>query len=112
MASIHPFLACVLDASPSPFPPSVHIAEACVCVLIRGSRSITVGDAVYMQHEGTYLLSPVGLPSIVAIADASPDMPYTALSIKLDFDLARQVMADIDIHAADPASPESPLSLG
>src|SRR5205085_1458779 len=27
-------------------------------------------------------------------------------------DLARQVMADIDIHAADPASPESPVSLG
>lgn len=95
-----------------PVPPSIHMAEACVCLLIRGSRSITVGDAVFTQDEQTYLLSTVGLPSIVAIADASPATPYTALRIDLDFDLARQVMADIDVHALDPASSTPTLSLG
>jgi hypothetical protein len=95
-----------------PVPPSVHMAEACVCVLIRGSRSITVGETVFTQNEGTYLLSTVGLPSIVAIADASSAEPYTALRIDLDLDLARLVMADIDVQSPYPAVPDLALSSG
>lgn len=81
-------------------------------MVIRGSRSITVGDAVFTQDEQTYLLSTVGLPSIVAIADASPAKPYVAVRIDLDLDLARQVMAEIDVQAPDASLPESPVSLG
>lgn len=95
-----------------PVPPSVHMAEACVCVVIRGSRSFTVGDDKVTQNEQAYLLSTVGLPSIVAIPDACPTSPYTALRIDLDLDLAREVMAAIDEKAADLALPVSPLVLG
>jgi AraC-like DNA-binding protein len=95
-----------------PIPPSMHTADACVCVLIRGARSITVGDAVFTQDEDSYLLSTVALPSIIAIPDASPSTPYTALRIDIDFDLARQVMAEIQGQTLAPALPESPLSLG
>lgn len=95
-----------------PVPPTMLMAEACVCLLIRGTRTITVGDAVFTQDEETYLLSTVGVPSIVSIADASPTTPYIALRIDLDFDLARQVLAEIDVGALHSASPKTPLSLG
>jgi transcriptional regulator GlxA family with amidase domain len=38
--------------------------------------------------------------------------PYIGLRIDLDLDLARQVMADIDVQAPDVVLPESPLALG
>jgi AraC-like DNA-binding protein len=67
---------------------------------------------VYAQNENEYLLSTLGLPTIVAIPDASPVNPYTALRIEIDLDIARQVMADIDVEGIPPNQAETCLSFG
>ncbi|MEP9368551.1 AraC family transcriptional regulator [Xanthobacter sp. VNH20] len=83
-----------------PVPPTTHLSDASVCVCVRGAREVAVGDHVWSQGEDWFLLSAIGSPAIVTITDASPEHPYTALRIDLDLDLARQVMADIDIQGA------------
>jgi AraC-like DNA-binding protein len=88
------------------------MAEASVCLCIRGSRKLTVGEGEYVQTENEYLLSTLGLPAIVAIPDASLVNPYTALRIEIDLDLARQIMADIDVEGVRPNQAEACLSFG
>lgn len=95
-----------------PIPPTTLLTEACVCICVRGSRELKICDAVYVHDQKRYLLSAVGLPTIVTIKTASPDAPYTALRIDLDLDLARQVMAEIDMLREDIAQPASYLSFG
>ncbi len=94
-----------------PIPPWSHTAEACFCVLVQGWRTITLGDAVFIQGEQTYLLSTVAVPSIIAIPEASPAAPHVALRIDLDFALARQIITDFAIPAPGSALPESHLFL-
>jgi transcriptional regulator GlxA family with amidase domain len=48
---------------------------------------------------------------VFAIPHASPEEPYTALSIDLDLDLARQMMAHIDINECNAAPSRSKLTL-
>jgi AraC-like DNA-binding protein len=96
----------------TPLPPTTHIAEASVCVGVRGARKLILGEAGFVQLEGDYLLSTVGLPTIVTIPDVSEDKPYTALRIDIDLDLARQIMAEIDVDSAPATHSETGLSFG
>lgn len=94
-----------------PVPPTMHVAEASLCICVRGSRTLSVGQAAYAQDETHYLLSAVGLPTVVAIENASTEKPYTALRVDLDLDLARQVMVEIDARGIGPP-PETQLAFG
>lgn len=80
----------------APVPPSAHLSRPSLCLCVRGARRFSFGDTVFRHEEDRYLLSTVERPMIVAIDDASPERPYSALTIDLDLDLARQVMAEID----------------
>lgn len=95
----------------APVPPMSHVAEACVCVCVRGARSLSLGDAVYAHDQDRFLLSSIGLPAIVAIERASPKHPYTALRIDLDSNLAREVLTNLDSRSAG-APLEPGLSFG
>jgi transcriptional regulator GlxA family with amidase domain len=53
------------------------------------------------------VLTAIDRPTVFAIPHASPQEPYTALSIDLDLDLARQMMAHIDINECN-AAPSRP----
>ncbi|MEX1827476.1 AraC family transcriptional regulator N-terminal domain-containing protein [Luteibacter sp. CQ10] len=85
----------------APVPPTAQLDAACLCVCVRGSRHVSSGDTVIRHEENHFVLTAVERPSIIAIPDASPEHPYTALRIDLDLDLARQVMADIDMERLD-----------
>ncbi|MDB5527408.1 MAG: hypothetical protein JWR51_511 [Devosia sp.] len=90
-------------------PPTSHMAEASVCICVRGSRKLILGETVHVHEPDQYLLNEIGLPTIVTIEEASPDNPYVALRIDLDLNLARQVMAEIDIRP--PQTAQSPASM-
>jgi AraC-like DNA-binding protein len=95
-----------------PIPPTAHLADASVCVCIRSSRQLKVGGSVYTQAEDQYLLNALSVPTIIAIEEASVDNPYIALRVDLDLDLARQVMAEIDVGGGDIAPTNPRPSFG
>ncbi|HWJ74802.1 MAG TPA: AraC family transcriptional regulator [Kaistia sp.] len=95
----------------APVPPTTHMAEASICICISGARQMTFGGGNYDQIESQYLLSTIGLPSIVAIPDASPQNPYTAVRIELDLELARQIMAEVDVDTGDRQPSQSGISI-
>ncbi|HEX7814971.1 AraC family transcriptional regulator [Dyella sp.] len=95
----------------TPVPPTAQVDAACLCICVRGSRRISNGDSVIFHEENHFVLTAVELPSIIAIPDASPHRPYTALRIDLDLNLARQVMAEIDIDTPSHAPGDTCLAV-
>src|ERR1700754_2813153 len=84
-----------------PRPSTTYLYEPSICVCVRGSKRVLLGNEGYVYDETHFLLTTIGLPTIIQINDADPDIPYTALQIILDLDLARQMMIEIDANGID-----------
>jgi AraC-like DNA-binding protein len=81
-----------------------------MCVCIRGQRRVSVGETVVFYDENQIVLTAIDRPTVFAIPHASVQKPYTALRIDLDLDLARQMMAHIDINECNVAPNPSELA--
>ncbi|KWX71574.1 AraC family transcriptional regulator [Paenibacillus riograndensis] len=54
-----------------------------LCIIVQGSKTATVGTESYTYDPASYLVTPVHLPIIGKITEASPQAPY--LSLQLNF---------------------------
>ncbi|KWX72736.1 AraC family transcriptional regulator [Paenibacillus jilunlii] len=54
-----------------------------LCIIVQGSKTATVGTESYTYDPASYLVTPVHLPVIGKITEASPQVPY--LSLQLNF---------------------------
>ncbi len=52
------------------------------------------------------------MPIAVSIADAAPDAPYVGLELDLDLDLARRVIAEVDLHQLESPTADPCLAIG
>ncbi len=80
----------------TPISPTSYLFEPSLCVSASGFKRVTLGEATYTYGEDTFLLTAVGLPTIIEVPDASETKPYVAIQLILDLDLARQVIGDLD----------------
>jgi hypothetical protein len=94
----------------APVPPTIHIDGPCLCVCIRGQRKISVGETSVFQNENQLFLTAIDRPAVYAIPHASLQKPYTALRIDIDLDVARQIMAHIDVNECAVAPSQSELT--
>lgn len=77
---------------------SSYIYEPSLCMIVRGSKRVLLGDTTYRYNEHTFLLTAVGLPTVTQIESASDAAPYVSLQLLLDLTAARQLIADIDVR--------------
>ncbi len=85
----------------SPVNGVMHLTESYFCICLSGARSLTIGSKNYRQQKYDYLLSAIDVPVIVSIDEATPQVPYSAVALELDFELGRRVAVD----AEAPATP-------
>jgi len=100
-----------------PMAPTSHLFEPSLCVGIRGEKRIRLEDQVHEYGPDRFLLTTVGLPTIVEIDHAAPGDPYVAVVVKLDVELARSLAAEIDSSerptpADDAAMVTAPMDAG
>lgn len=81
----------------APVPPTTHLDASCLCLCIRGTRRLTIGNSRLVHHDNQFLLTAIEVPTIIAIPDASPSRPYTGLRIDLDLDAAREIIAELEL---------------
>ncbi|EOX6785749.1 AraC family transcriptional regulator N-terminal domain-containing protein [Pseudomonas aeruginosa] len=96
----------------SPIPPTSYLFEPSLCISARGSKRVRLGEEDYVYDEDHFLLTAVGLPTIIEVPKASAAAPYAAIQIALDFGVAKQVIADIDVHGLSPQSTEAGIAVG
>jgi AraC-like DNA-binding protein len=75
-----------------------YLFEPSLCMIAQGSKRVTLGQATYRYDEQHFLLTSVGLPTVVQVERASADAPYTSLQLLLDLDAARQLIGDMELH--------------
>ncbi len=77
-----------------PTDPKTVVSEPSLCLIAQGSKRLLVGDESYVYNTDRYLLTSVHLPTVVCVAEASPEKPYFGIRIRLDQQQLSQLMAD------------------
>lgn len=100
-----------------PTPPGSYLYDPSISLIIRGRKRVQLGGVTYVYDESRFLLTAVNLPTVTEVIKARPDQSYISLLMRLDLQVARQMIADMDpanlttagtgtAMATGPATPE------
>lgn len=84
-----------------------YLYEPSLCMIAQGSKRVDLGDVIYHYDERTFLLTSVGLPTVVQVERASEEAPYTSFQLFLDLDIARQLITDMELQGTAPVRTEA-----
>jgi hypothetical protein len=64
-----------------------------------------LGKEIYPYDEANFLITSVELPMVVQVTDASVEVPYLSLRLKLDLNVARELVEDHNFQrSSNPTS--------
>lgn len=95
-----------------PMLPTSYLYGPSLCVCVLGTKQIALGGRVFSHPEGHFLLTAIQMPAIISIEAASPEQPHVGLQVDLDLDLARQVIADIDLNSIETPAGDACMAVG
>ena len=76
------------------------IYKPCLCLIISGSKEVTLGQDVYRYAPGQLLVASVDLPLVGHVTTATEDAPYRSLSLDLDAQVLGDLVSRMDINLA------------
>jgi len=68
----------------APSRPVNVVYEPCFCVVAQGAKHVSFGGSEYRYDAERYLLITADLPAMAQVVDATPAVPYLALSLRMD----------------------------
>lgn len=96
----------------SPMAPDSSLYEPSFAFIIRGSKRVVLGNETYLYDQDHFLLTAVGLPTIVQVLDASASNPYVSFKLDIDLDLARELIAEVDQLGSASEGSGSGIAIG
>ncbi len=70
--------------------------EPRISVALQGTKRIVLGDEEYVYGESRLFLTAVDIPVVAQIAEATSEKPYCCFLLKLDLEMARQMISDFE----------------
>jgi AraC-like DNA-binding protein len=95
-----------------PKPPASYLYDPSISMIIRGKKRVRLGGTTVVYDESRFLLTAVNLPTVTEVLEASPEAPYISLLMRLDLQAARQMIADVDTHAANRPAGGTAMATG
>lgn len=86
---------------------SCSVYEPCVAVIVQGSKRVLLGDESLSYGEDRYLITSMDLPVKTALMQASPDRPYLAVALRLDWRDIASLMLEMPAAATRRPEPDS-----
>lgn len=83
------------------------VYEPCVAIIVQGSKRVVLGDQSLSYGEDRYLIASMDLPVKTALMQASPERPYLAVALRLDWREIASLMLDMPAAAGRPGAPDS-----
>jgi AraC-like DNA-binding protein len=80
------------------------VYEPCVALIVQGSKCVNLGSDTLVYGPERYLITAMDLPVTAAITEASPQQPYLAVALKLDWREIAALALDMPKTPA-PAAP-------
>ena len=92
--------------------PTPVLYEPCLSLVLDGRKRLVLGDQTIEFGASSFLITAVNLPVMAAIIDASQSNHFLSLSLKINLDMARDIIATIDLNDSEPSQSSTGLSLG
>ena len=97
-----PGFSLMYDVKPGGFEAVVY--DPVVCLILQGGKETRIGNHRVVFGAGDSLIVSHSLPVVAAITEASPDKPYIALVLAIDFSIVRSLYDEIgDVSAGQVA---------
>lgn len=77
------------------------VYEPCVALVLQGRKSVAIGDRTLTYDAHSCFVTPLDLPGVATILDASPERPFLSLALRIDM---REV-AELMLEGALPPAP-------
>ncbi|MET0935806.1 MAG: AraC family transcriptional regulator, partial [Luteibacter sp.] len=84
----------------APTAPMSYLYDPCISMIVRGSKRVRLGSTTYLYDESRFLLTAVNLPTVTEVLEATEEEPYISLLMRLDLQMARKTIADLDATSA------------
>jgi AraC-like DNA-binding protein len=91
----------------SPIGPLRAMYRPLVCLILQGTKQMTVGREEHEFTAGQTLIIGVDLPVIGRVVRATPDEPYLAIAVELDMAIMQSLALEMDVTSV----PETATSL-
>lgn len=91
---------------PSQTPCNVY--EPCVAIIVQGSKQVRLGDAPLVFGTDRCVIVSVDMPVRSVLVQASPEHPYLALALRLDWRDIASLMLEVPARDGDTAPPNGP----
>lgn len=80
-----------------------QVYKPSICVVLQGAKEMTLGDETLRYGAMECLAVGMTLPATGHIVEASPEAPYTGLTLELDVAMIRDVLDQLDTPPAPPS---------
>jgi AraC-like DNA-binding protein len=75
-----------------------------VAVVAQGRKRVDLGRTTFIYGESRYLLTSIDLPVVSQVIEASEDVPYLCLMLKLEMPVVRELLSWEEIHVPEAPS--------
>lgn len=80
-----------------------QVYKPSICIVLQGAKEIILGEDTLRYGAMECLAVGMALPATGHIVEASPDAPYTGLTLELDVAMIRDVLEQLEVSPAPPA---------
>lgn len=88
---------------PSELQPAIF--SPLVCLVLQGTKQVTVGNQTYTHSAGDSLLATADIPTVASITQASGTAPYLSIAVTLDPVVITELMVDMEAAPAGGSEP-------
>lgn len=79
------------------------VYEPCVALVVQGRKSVDIGDRTLVYDAHSCFVTPLDLPGVATILEASPERPFLSLALRIDM---REV-ATLMLEGVPPPAPRT-----
>lgn len=79
------------------------VYEPCVALVVQGRKSVDIGDRTLVYDAHSCFVTPLDLPGVATILEASPERPFLSMALRIDM---REVAA-LMLEGALPVAPRA-----
>ncbi|GAB7524176.1 AraC family transcriptional regulator [Paraburkholderia sp. 2C] len=107
-----PIPGLTIHGTSRPSEPTSYLYEPSFALIASGSKRVVLADETYVYDESHFLLTAIGLPTIVQVLGANASRPYYSVKLNIDLELASELITDVDARGLRTTSPETGMALG
>lgn len=85
-------------STPSLKVPTIY--KPCLCLIVSGTKEVTLGHEVFCYQPGQLLAASVDLPIVGHVTKASSEIPYRSLSLDLDPQMLSELVTSMNMDIA------------